>query len=182
MRFNSEEHLAEYYKHGGFPKIHDAIYSMVPYAPGKAVMDLGCCFGLLSRRLAQKYDRVVGIEPNNDFLRKAIQCSRIFYYNVEVNKDTIQKITSLIQKHHVTVVFARRVFPEICDTGGIELCKTLAEALYKAGIEYIVIEGRVPTKKAVNPLWNIELECELFTKYRVIHRFKNCAVMWRGKA
>jgi tRNA G46 methylase TrmB len=83
MRFDSYDHVAAYAKDGSFPAIHDDIFMLIQRADTSEVpergthrtyLDLGCCYGLLTARIATKlpYAHAIGIDSNPHYIRKAI--------------------------------------------------------------------------------------------------------------
>jgi hypothetical protein len=80
----------------------------------------------------------------------------------------------------VTLVVARRVFPEIAaaaswPTDGLALVSWLGDSLIDAGVKAIALEGRVPVKNARNPLWNADLEVEaLGDTWKLVDSYRNC--------
>lgn len=178
MRFNDLKHVENYKNNGEYPKIHNDIYAMSKYVTAKNVIDLGCCTGLLASRLREKHQKIIGIEPNDNYLMHAIKEEGIKYYKLKVEKETLSTIGELIRNEGVTAVYARRVLPEILESGGSELVRELVKVFFSNGVQFIVLEGRKATKRAVNPLKSIEREVEACSKYYdVIHTFNDCAVL-----
>lgn len=80
----------------------------------------------------------------------------------------------------IKCVFARRVLPEIYETGGADLVSRLVSLLHDGGVEYVVLEGRKPSRNAVNPLCGVDQEIAAVKgKYSVVRRFRNCCVLRR---
>ena len=180
MRFDDDEYLKQYYQLNIYPKIHDDIFELHKYVPVENVIDLGCCTGLLSRRLADKYKMVVGIEINKRYLDKAVKAPNIMYFNYGIEKDTLVKLNETIKKYGIRAIFARRVIPEIYETGGFKLVHDFIDTVFKAGVEYIAIEGRKSTRNAVNPLYSIDKEGVVFDrKYDCVMQYKNCRLLKR---
>lgn len=182
MRYNDEEYLRQFYEYGKYPKIHDEIFNLSKYVPAVSVMDLGCCYGLLSHRLSSVYKTVIGIESEKKYLDKSVAGDNIVYVNMKICDSTLGDIAKIIEQYRVTGIFARRVIPEIYETGGFELCSQLIQTFYRTGIEYIAIEGRKSTRRAVNPLKSITEESNIFSeKYTPIERQANCEVLKRRR-
>ena len=180
MRFDDDKYIEDFVKYGKYPKIHDDIYYLDQFIGNVPVLDIGCCKGVLSIRLAQKHDIVVGIEVNPNYIKKAIHHDNVNYYNLKIDFKTLNDIAHIIKKHGIKCAFARRVFPEIYETGGLELVHKLSEVLYENDVEHIVLEGRKPSKNAKNKLYNIEQEIIALDKhYACIKRYKNCALLKR---
>lgn len=180
MRFDDDGYLKAFYERGEYPKIHDNIYKLDRYVKGTNVIDLGCCTGLLARRLVRTHGTVIGIECNKNYLSKAVQHERIKYENLKVDFDTLQAIADIVKSNNIECVYARRVIPEIYETRGFELVSALAETLYKNGVKYLVVEGRKSSRNAVNPLSSVEKEVEALQKYYYVsERVGNCVLMKR---
>ena len=183
MRFNDDDYLKAFAERGEYPKIHDDIYCLDRYVKGLPVLDLGCCTGLLTRRLVRTHDVIVGVECNEHYLEKAIRHDKIEYINMRVDFDTLPALADIIKQRGIKCIYARRVFPEIYETGCSKLVTELIDLLHDCEVEYLVIEGRKSNKNAVNPLYNVEQEINaLKGKYAVIKRYKNCAVMQRRQS
>lgn len=180
MRFDDDEHLKAYHERGEYPKIHDDIFSLNRFVKVDNVVDLGSCTGLLSRRLADKYKLVIGIEPSKKYVEKAIQGDNIKYINMGINEDTLGEFAKAIRDNNIKAVYARRVVPEIYETGGMELVRSFITALYDTGVEYVILEGRKSTKKAKNPLHSIDEEVKMFDKlYFPTVKYRNCQILKR---
>lgn len=159
MRFDSNEHVTAYYESGVFPKIHDDIFRMCKHINGHgAVLDIGCCRGLLSVRLAGVYEKVIGIDANAGYIESAIRCDNVEYHCIKICDCTLDKIGEIASSERVFCAFARRVLPEIWDTGGYNLVEAFAETLRRAGVKCLVVEGRMPVKSAKNQLSSVDRE------------------------
>lgn len=178
MRFDAPEYVEQFEKTGKYPAIHNDIFYMDKYLksfPG-AVLDLGCCTGLLSRRLMQNHEIVLGVEANENYLTRAVPGPK--YFNLKVSEDTLAKLGDIIRSNGVKIIFARRVIPEIYDTGGFDLVNSLVELFYKNGVNYVVLEGRKPTKNATNPFHGITQEIKSFQNYyNVVRVRRNCVLL-----
>lgn len=178
MRFDDDKYVKNYVKYGEFPKIHDDIYYLDKYVKGLPVIDIGSCKGLLSVRLAVSHDVVIGIEANTSYYLKSIEHRKVKYFNVKVDFDTLDGVKGLINDYGIRCVYARRVLPELYDTGGLELIKALSKMLHDSGVQYIVLEGRKATKNAKNKLYDVDQEiASLKDHYNCIRRHKNCALL-----
>lgn len=180
MRFDDDEYLKNFYERGIYPKIHDDIFSLDRFVVGTNVIDLGCCTGLLARRLVPTHGKIIGIECNENYLSKAVRHEKIKYVNLKIEANKLGELADLIQRNNIECIYARRVIPEIYETGGFELVSALAETLFNSCIRYLVIEGRKSNRNAVNPLFNLEKELTAMSKYYyVTERAGNCAVLKR---
>lgn len=177
MRFDDLEYVKQYNQNGKFPKIHDDIASLDKYIPEGVVLDLGCCTGLLSCRLAQKHRAVIGIEPNKHYLENAVRKENVHYVNMKICEETMQRLKEIVREHNITCVYARRVLPEICDAGGTKLVRSMIAMFKECGVKYIVVEGRKCNSKSTHLLKSIEREKEMLSGfYDNIQNYKNCSL------
>lgn len=180
MRFDDDEYLNIFYTTGKYPKIHDDIFSMHKVVECKNVIDLGCCTGLLSHRLSTVYNSVIGIEPSEKYLKKAVKSAKIKYKNMSINDETIDTLKDIILDNKIDGIYCRRVVPEIYETGGMELVKKFIEVLYNNGVEFVVLEGRKSNRNAINPLKSIVEENKVFNGYyETVASYRNCRVLRR---
>lgn len=181
MRFNDDKYLIEYYKYNQYPKIHDDIYNLSKKIDrNNNVIDLGCCYGLLSNRLSEYFNKVIGIDSNISYLEKAIKNKNITYFNLKITSNNLFELENIIRKEKITCLIARRIIPELYETEGFELLYIFSKLLYNNNIKYIVLEGRKYNKRAVNPLSNIDKEIIIFNKYYNLEkRYKDCALLRR---
>lgn len=179
MKYDDVQYLKDYYEQRKFPRIHDDIYSMAEYCDKDCnVLDLGCCFGLLSVRLSSVFNKVVGIESSRRYLQSAIEKDNVIYYLLKVDFSTIDRIKEILLDNDIKIVFARRVFPEIVETNGIELLDALIDAFAECGVHTIVLEGRVRFKNAVNLLPSVDEEIvALGRRYELVNKYKDCALL-----
>lgn len=181
MRFNDAEYLKAYYERGEYPKIHDDIMVLAKDIEGNVVLDLGCCTGLLTRRLAINCKKVIGIDSNKHYLEQAIRDkNNIEYVHLKICENTLQQLREIIFKNNIGAVVARRVFPEIYETGGFELINDVLDIFDEELVSDILIEGRKSNRNAINPLNDIEKELKAVSRnYEPIKRYKNCALLQR---
>lgn len=178
MSFHSEELIYDLVVRHKYPKIHDDIFNMSSCICDMNVMDLGCCFGLLSNRLATRNKLVVGIEANKSYFDKCVANPKVKYVNLKVNMDTMPQIRQIVKENNIKALYARRVMPELYETGGLELCEAFAKAMYDTDVTFVVLEGRVKTKNATNFLSSIDREVTLYKDmYQVMLSYKNCRLL-----
>lgn len=170
MRFDDPAYLDAYRDRGEFPRIHYIITraALAVTEPGDLVMDLGACTGLITRALADKDRRVLAIEPS----RRAVQLGKDYgtwggcmVSGIQVNRATVMDVVRMARDQGVTTVVARRVFPEISESIGVDGVSDFAAALVDAGVRQFVVEGRVPNSRATNPLSNVGREVAALTKH-----------------
>lgn len=178
MAYDNLDYIKNYNKTGTYPRIHNNIFSQVKYVPVDNVLDLGCSIGILTHRLGNEYKTVVGIEPNRKSLENAIFRDNVTFYNFEINKNKLKLLKKVIEKHNIQGIFARRVISEIYTTGGEELLYELSDLFKECGIKYLVIEGRIDTKRATHYLNNVDKEIRYFiNNYKLINTYSNCRVL-----
>lgn len=178
MTFDDLEYIRDLKEKGQYPKIHDDIFELHEHVPVNNVVDMGCCHGLLSHRLGQVYDHVVGIEPSKRYCKNLQLKDNVTYYNLQLNKQTIITFDKILKKHNIGGIFCRRVISEIYTTGGEELIQSLKNCLISNNVNYIALEGRIETKNSVNPINNTEKEINLFNdEYKVIATKHRAVVM-----
>jgi SAM-dependent methyltransferase len=155
VRFNSPERLADF-KAGRYPKIHDAIASMIiSEMRGTRVLDIGCNYGLLSDRLLKKLgaDFVLGIDADPEAVRKGLEAGVGATLTVlKVKAETFPEIARLIRDNRITVVVARRFLSEPFGYNAKDLATgpDFGRQLHEAGIKEMFVQGRAPREDAVN--------------------------------
>ena len=180
MRYNDDTYIKNFIEHGIYPKIHDDIYSLDRYLDNSNVLDLGCCTGLLSRHLAETHNFVIGVDSEAKYIEKAIKHNNIQYIQMEINESTLEDFHKILVCNNIAIIYARRIIPEVYETGGKDLVNHLIQTMYDSKVEYLVVEGRKSNRNAVNPLKSIEEEVTaLKQRYEVIRKYKNCAIMKR---
>lgn len=167
----------EEFKSGNYPKIHDDIFHLACLTPAKNVLDLGCCYGLLSDRLSKHFSKVVGVEGNKHYCERAIYDNII---NLRIQESSLEQLKTIITDNNVDMVIGRRVLPELYDTGGESLLMKLSNLFYDCNVKYLVIEGRIESKKSVNRLKSIDEEIKIMSDYYSLEeRYKRCARLKR---
>lgn len=181
MRFDDLEYCEDLIRKRQYPKIHNDIFTFTGLVNAKCVIDLGCCHGLLSCRLAEVYDKVIGIEPSEKYIGNVIRRKNVKYVHMGIAQSTLQDLRKIIIEENVTAIFARRVVPEIWETGGMKLCGEFAKTIYECGVEWIALEGRKKCKNPKNALYNADKECEVFRGiYSIQESYKDCRLLKRG--
>jgi hypothetical protein len=184
MKYNDPQHIKNYETSGIFPMIHDQIFSAIKRAAAvsQPVLDLGACLGLLSARMIEGKvtKKVFAFEPSQKALDIAIKKPEITYFKMGVTRSNIPKMFGFMIQNEVGTIVARRVFPEIAETQGVETVKEFGKAAYKAGVRKIVLEGRKQSSRSTATLKNADLEAECFSPfYKVIESFKDIRVLER---
>lgn len=178
MRFNDDKYVEDYLKHGKYPKIHDNIFSLDRFIPRCNVLDLGCCTGLLSLRLADAHPFVVGVEPSTTYISKAPTRGNVRYVIMGISDKTLSTFGDILSDNRIEAVFARRVLSEIAKSGGVELVTSLAETMRGAGVKFLAMEGRKPVRNAVNIMPTVDHEIlAVYSQYKVIVRSGDCALL-----
>lgn len=182
MRFNDEQHIKDYKEYGSYPRIHDDIFSLDKHIPASNVFDIGCSTGLLTTRLADKHNTVIGIDSDVKALRQAdgIRKPNVTFYGGQINEKCLKEIEQILKRHEINVVYARRVLPEICDTGGLSLVEKVVTMFYNQNIKYVVLEGRQRRRNAKHVLKDVDKEVSrLEGLYKPIKRFNECVLLER---
>ena len=185
-RFDDDKLLKAFFESGQYPKIHDNICVLVKRTSTglKRVADIGACHGLLSHRLLTECDKefVLAVEGNKKYLVNATKHSDLCYYNKYVLPSNLDELRSTLKEHRINLVVARRVLPEICDAGGVNLVSEFASMLHEVGVEQIILEGRVNVPNPKNRLHTVEHEAIAISDYYApVMTFKNCMALERRK-
>lgn len=181
MRFDSIEHVIEFNKTGRYPKIHQPVFDILPDVAGMTAIDLGSCFGLISRRLVDVgCKQVLSLEGNTSYLNKAIRHPQIKWLEYYITRANLNRFRADLTG--VNIVIARRVFPEISESENVAFVEELSTVLAEKGVKYILIEGRKKTKHPVNKLFSAQQEAQCFQKdYRVQKIEKDCILLINRK-
>lgn len=176
VRFNDEKYIEDYKNLGIYPKIHNDIYfSIIMNIKNKelTVFDLGSCTGLLTIRLANYFNKVIGIEYSKEDMLKSIAKPNVDYVNTKINDLTINK---LIVEYKPDLIVCRRVLPEISDNNEDNIVN-FVDTISKHKIKFIAIEGRQVSIKSTHLLSSIDKEISYFTDYKQIDRYKNVSIL-----
>lgn len=148
-RFDCPEYVQAWQDTGKFPAIHDGIFALlkakVPVdEEGTSVLDLGSSTGLLSRRMADAGYCVHAMEGSRSTSNVGTEAG--IYQDIEVARwrlrpGDMRTFTEWMVERRVTVVMARRVFPELDDYGINP--SFLGKAFAFAGVRHLLVEGRV---------------------------------------
>ncbi len=161
-RFDCPEYIEEWKTTGGFPTIHNGIFSLLcnvlPDVDG-AVLDLGSSTGLLSRRMADVGYTVFAIEGS--VATSNVGRAAGVYSGIEVTRARLRPVDmnsfgDWLVTRDIRVVMARRVFPELDDYGCYP--QTLARVFAQAGVQHIFVEGRLPRPNATHRLQTLHDE------------------------
>lgn len=180
MRFNAPEYINEYAVNGQFPKIHRNIVDMaVAHVKGRKGLDLCCSHGLLGQQLMQRGNfQMFGVDGD----KKAVQLAHehkiwMDVFHLVIGKNTMEVLTNLVKSQDCSFLVARRCLPELFGNDmefGIDFFHQMREI----GIKEVVLEGRVATKKAVNPLFSINAEIDLISQdYKLWQQEGNVAYL-----
>lgn len=174
--YSDLKYINDYKSYGKYPKIHDDISYLVCDTKGNNVIDIGCCYGLLSDRLSKKFN-VIGIEQNTYYCENAIYKNVI---NMSITKDTLDKLKNILIDNEIDIVVCRRVVPELYDCGGNGLIKDIEKLFYQCNVKYIILEGRIVSERSVHKLKSINEEIEILSDYYLLDKkYKRCARLKR---
>lgn len=163
-RFNCPEYVDAWKDGGKFPNIHNGIFNLIARGVKPEdgnILDLGSSTGLLSRRLADAGYTVYPMEASRVAIAEGTEAG--VYDDLEVTQfrlrpSRIPEFIEWLSKHHIKVVVARRVFPELDDSGIPPVLMT--EAFIAAGVEHLFVEGRVPRANVKHRLHNLRAEID----------------------
>lgn len=166
-RFADQKHVDAFHDIGEYPRIHERITAAVrDHGGGRRALDLGACTGLLAHRIAQWCPEVHALEPNAEYRSRGVTHPRVTWHEHGVTFDTLAWIGQLIAERGIRLVVARRVFPEI----GPAVTAAFADVAAVAGIERIILEGRIPSRRSTDPLPDADAEVQaLSATYTPIH-------------
>ena len=175
--FNGPEYLHAWASNGEWPAIHTpmAEFAMI-YMRGSVLLDLGCSFGLLGARISEEAGgaiRAVGIDADERVIA-ASQAAKvpIAITHMRVTRETLPDLTAFLAEAQPDTIIARRVLPELWGEdldGGREFASVIAAA----GVREVLIEGRVVSERATNPLRSVADEVALLSaEYRETTRSK----------
>ncbi len=175
LRFDSPELLAAWQESGRWPAIHDAMAAMaLEYLTGQVLLDLGCAYGLLGARIVAETGlrSAIGVDANKATIAAARAASvPVTLYQLRVvDQTSLDDLEGIIRRHRVDVIIARRIFPEMFGHNP-DLGRAFVDMIHGAGVRELLVQGRVDTADAVNPLRSIEREV-----YMLNQRF-DCAAL-----
>jgi len=178
MRFNSTEYLDCYKQDYTYPRIHDAIVEMIAeYGKEMCGVDLCCSHGLLGQRLMRWGYGMIGIEGDAKAIANAANVIDMDIFHVKITPATIDKVKEIIFKAKAKFIVARRCLPELFGND-LEFGAVFFKEMHSIGIKEVFLEGRIPTKNAVNALSNIEAEIKLISEYyKVKAKYGNLAYL-----
>lgn len=178
MSYDSVEYLNNFKKTKEYPKIHNDIFKLHTLVKVDNVLDLGCCYGLLTYRLAEVYKNVIGIESNKKYAKYFIKKENIHYYNFKIDMGHIFSFNKILKDNNIQAVYCRRFIPLLYEQGGFELLHYFKECLYQNNVKFIIIEGRFEFPGSKHIFKNCDNECEYFIdKYELICRWRNSGVL-----
>jgi hypothetical protein len=163
-RFDCPEYVRAWQDTGKFPPIHDGIFALlkakIPVAEdGTTVLDLGSSTGLLSRRMADAGYTVYAIEGSvatSNVGREAGIYDGIEIMRSRLKTEDLRDLREWMHRQEISVVMARRVFPELDDYGVAP--QFLARVFAEAGVKHILVEGRLQRPYATHRLKSLSDE------------------------
>jgi hypothetical protein len=188
MRYNDQHYIDEFLATGKLPDIHKDFRSVIENfaSEPEPALDLGCSIGMIMIALSQARQGapVIGIEPNQkdwgkcshvlSQMPKRDQEFHLYHYEIGYDWETLRNI---LDQHKPTLVTARRVLPEISETGLHNINK-LAGLLCLKGVKKLIIEGRIPTTNPSSKLPTLVKELvELEPYFIEKHRYKNVSYL-----
>ncbi len=177
IRFNSIEYLEAWRERKEWPAIHNAMtdFALTNMA-GTALLELGCAFGLLGARIALEADcdvKAFGVDADMRTISLASAAKvPIRIHHLAVTRETLPVLRAYIEVEKVTSLVARRVLPELWGED-LEGGAAFADMLAEAGVREVLLEGRVASERATNPLRSIDEEVGLLARnFREVTRAK----------
>ena len=175
-RFNSPEYLSAWRTKGIWPSIHDA---MADFAAAnmraKFLLDLGCSYGLLGARIGVENGGLAcaGVEADEKVIQAAQEAGvPLRFYTLKLTRATLPAFAKILVETRARAIVARRILPELWGEdreGGAEFVDLIADL----GVREILVEGRIVSERATNPLRSIDDEVALLSsRYREAQRAK----------
>lgn len=163
-RFNCPEYVDAWKDGGKFPNIHNGIFNLITRGVKPEdgnILDLGSSTGLLSRRLADAGYTVYPMEASRVAINEGTEAG--VYDDLEVTQfrlrpSRVDEFIDWLTDHQIKVVVARRVFPELDDSGIPPAL--MSESFITAGVEHLFVEGRVPRANVKHRLHNLNAEID----------------------
>lgn len=197
--YASTKWAEDYLATGVYPSIHDDVALMLAAIPAhhrRGAVDLGACHGLLSLRAnGLGYSPVLGLEADGPSV--AFYQTYLARPSVVLEQRTLQvldandmrRFIELLRSFAVTTVIARRVLPEILvdslpkgsDTPADTALagRAFTRALREAGVRFMVVEGRVYSKRSTHRLSRLDLELDAIGRdsWTVIERYRETVLL-----
>jgi len=199
--FGSRALVVDYLRTKTFPAIHDDILHAMRGFPGgfagRNVIDLGACTGLLSLRLKAELEvgTVMGLEANvrdvalfKGWLAEHGHPVSVQHHMLDLwREETLRTFDFIVKSIDASVLVGRRIIPEVCTrpTGTTKrpgmpawVPELIRKTFRNAGLQYLVLEGRMFSARSVNPVADIDREIDIFQPdYTVRLRHKNVAIL-----
>lgn len=187
MRFDDQGYIDAFHATGSLPRIHDDIAWLLArgLAPEERsiALDVGSCTGLLSARLVRLgFSAVLGLEPRAASVARAVRLDGVEYVQTPVAGPLLPSITEVLKLWTPAVAVCRRVLPEI-EESEPGLVKHFGQTLRAVGVQWLCLEGRVPTRDHKAVLWNADLEVvALGAGWDLVASHKHCRLLRRARA
>lgn len=178
MTFDSLKHL-ENFKSGIYPAIHTPMLSAIyRLQPAGNILDLACCYGLIGEALLGKGFNVIGVEKNTQYIASAKKYGvQMPIHQLDICVNNLDKLQSIIDTNNIKTVIARRCFPELF-SHDLDFGMATVKMFYEQGVESLYLQGRVVSKRTINPLGRIEDEVKICADfYEVAHVLGHISVL-----
>lgn len=176
MRYHEHD---EVIRAGGYPKIHDKLKEVIDVEAdikGKVVLDLGGCTGAFTL-WALRNGATIGIlnDMRADYLRRGAEyysIHRDMYDIIGIMLGDNQKVDMSSDfttvHHHIDTLIARRIIYELRDD---DVRSRFIDQMITVGVKTVYLQGLVRVKNHKEPLWNVELEAQMFIEkgYKVAY-------------
>lgn len=177
--------MSRYFEHdeviraGGYPKIHDKLKEIIDVEADikdKIVLDLGGCTGAFTLWAMAKGAHI-GIvnDMRMDYLQRGAEYYKIhqkmygFTGQMLGNSqkvDMTSDFTSILPR--IDTLIARRIIYELRDD---DVRSRFIDQMITVGVKTVYLQGLVRVKNHKEPLWNVELEAQMFIEkgYKVAY-------------
>lgn len=162
MRFDDPQLVHRWRSEGQFPAIHRKVFEAASIHAEGAVLDLCSSTGLLGRRMVDELGfTCCALEGDQRAVSAGIAAG---VYNatlpvlcLRITPGSLATLHDWCRGHEVRTVVARRCFPELSESVDLN---DLREAFARAGIERIILEGRVASARTTHPLGRVQNEVD----------------------
>lgn len=172
MRFNDSAYVNAYIELGVFPSIHKSIISTaIEHVKGKRGIDLCCSHGLLGQQMMLHGFFMMGVDGDKTAVKLAKEHKIAMPITLTpITRKTLQRVSKKFLDFHADFIVARRCLPELFGND-LAFADIFFTQMKSIGIKELVIQGRVKTAKAVNPLSSIDAEIALVSPhYKLQHK------------
>lgn len=180
MRFDAQEYVLNWVANKQFPQIHtNIVNTAVSNLRGVRGVDVCCSHGLLATKMSTQHGyHMIGIDAD----KRAIALARenkipVIIHEMKIQPSSENAFFELCKQHDAQFLIMRRCLPELFGDN-LAFGQLFFQKAAEAGINELVLEGRVKTPKATNKLATIEAEIELVKDhYKLVQLNGNVAYL-----